>query len=64
MKLDFSTDFRKILKYHISWKSLHLELSNGHGRTDMTKPIVTLRNLPKAPKHWWTIFSICSMCRC
>jgi hypothetical protein len=32
------------------------------GRTDMTKPIVTVRNLPKAPKNWQAIFSTCPMC--
>jgi hypothetical protein len=47
----FSTDFRKILKYHISWN-----LSSGnrvvpYGRTDMTKLIVTFRSYAKAPNE-------------
>jgi hypothetical protein len=58
-----STDFRKILKYQILWKSVHGDLSSMRrdrqtdrrtdGRTehtDMTKLIVVFRNFANAPK--------------
>ena len=61
MKLKFSRQFRKILKYQISWKSVQWELScskrtdrltdrQTDRQTDMTKLIVAFRNFKKAPK--------------
>jgi hypothetical protein len=50
---NFSTDFRKMLKYQISWKSVQLEVSSM--RKDgwiMTKLIVAFRNCAGAPKKW------------
>jgi hypothetical protein len=47
-------DFRKILKYQISGKSMHWELScsmRTDGRTDVTKLIVAFRNFENAPKN-------------
>jgi hypothetical protein len=50
----FSTVFRKIRKYQISWKSTHRD-SETDGRTDeqrnMTKLIVDFRYFAKAPKN-------------
>jgi hypothetical protein len=49
----FSTNFRKIFKYQISWKSVHWELSCSmwtDGRTHTTRPIVAFRNFANAPK--------------
>jgi hypothetical protein len=49
----FWTDFRKILKYKISWKSVHVEpycSMRTDGQTDMTEIIVAFRNFPIAPK--------------
>jgi hypothetical protein len=43
----FLTDFQKILKYQILWKSIHWELSCSmwtDGQTDMTKLRVTFHN--------------------
>jgi hypothetical protein len=50
----FSTDFRKILKYQISWKSVEWEPSSmaADGQTDVTKVIVAFRNFTKAPKKF------------
>jgi hypothetical protein len=51
----FSTDFRKVLKYQISWKSFQwgAELFHADGQTDMTKVIVDLRSFSKTPKKNW-----------
>ena len=53
----FITDFRKIFKFQISWKSAHWETGRvvtcgqTHRRTDMTKRIVALHNFMNAPKN-------------
>jgi hypothetical protein len=50
----FKTDFRKMLKYQISWKSVRWEPSYSirtDGRKGITKLIVTFRNFPNAPKN-------------
>jgi hypothetical protein len=50
----FSTDFRKFLKYQISWKSFQWEPSCSmwtDRRADMMKLIVAFRNFAKAPKN-------------
>jgi hypothetical protein len=61
----FLTDFRKIIKCEISWKSILSEPScciRTEGRTDrqrdMTKLIVAFRSFAKAPRNWAWIFSI------
>jgi len=48
--------FRKIFKYHISWKSVWWESScsmrtdgRTHGRTVMTKLVIAFRNFANAP---------------
>jgi hypothetical protein len=54
MKIEFfSTDFGKVLKYQISWKSVQWEpicSMRTDGQSDMTKLIGTFRNFVKAPK--------------
>ena len=50
---NFSTDFKKILKYQISWKFVQWKPSCRVvpcGLTDVTKPIVTFRNFANASK--------------
>ena len=53
IETSFSTDFRKILKYQIRWKSVQWEPSFFHAdrRTDMTKLIVVLRKFAKVPEN-------------
>jgi hypothetical protein len=71
----FSTDFRKLLKCQISWKSVQWEPSCSMGTdgqtdrlTDMTKLIVAFRNFANAPKncagrcvcvHNWCVHNWC-----
>jgi hypothetical protein len=48
------TDFRKILKYKISWKSIPLELTWtmwADSWTDMMKLTVAFRNFANASEH-------------
>ena len=50
----FSADYRKILKYQISLKSVQWEPScfmRTNGQTDMTKLIVTFCNFGNTPKN-------------
>ena len=50
----FSTDFRKMLEYQISWNSVRWEPScsvRTDGRTDMTKLIVAFHDFANAPKN-------------
>ena len=54
----FSTDFRKICKYQISWKSTQqnpIFSMRTDRRSDMTK-IVAFRNYANAPKNCWCPF--------
>jgi hypothetical protein len=58
MKLEFSTDVRKVLRYQISWKPVYWEQScsmRTDGRKDTTKLIVAFRNFVNAPE-------ICVLC--
>jgi hypothetical protein len=51
----FSTYFRKIIQYQISWKSVMWEPSCSTwigGQTQTTKRIVHFRNFANAPKNW------------
>ena len=52
--LIFPADFRKTLKYKISWNSTQWEAvfpcGQTDGQTDMTMPIVPFRSFVKAPK--------------
>ena len=69
----FSTDFRRRLKYQISWKSVQWEQScsmrtDGRtydGRRDATKLILAFRNFVKAPKNerlvWTPRPSVCGL---
>jgi hypothetical protein len=47
--LAFGTDFKKILKYQFSQKSVQLELSFTHRH--MTQLIIALRNVGNAPEN-------------
>ena len=52
--LIFQTDFRKIIRHKISWKSVQWEQSRSlrkDGRTDVMKLTVGVRNSAKAPKN-------------
>jgi len=60
--LNFSKDFRKIIKYKISWKSVQLELScfmeterQTDWQTDMTKLTATFSNFSNASKEGWLV---------
>jgi hypothetical protein len=58
----FSSYFRKIYKYQISWKSVWWELScymRSDGRTDRTKLIVAFRNFANAPKNAFDFVCVC-----
>jgi hypothetical protein len=50
-----ATDFRKVLKYKISWKSVQWEPScsmlTSDGQADLTQPVVPFRNFAYAPKN-------------
>jgi hypothetical protein len=48
-----STDFRKILKYQISWKSVQWEPSfmRTDVQTDVTKLLVGIRNFANVPNY-------------
>ena len=57
----FPTDFRKDLKYKLSWKSVQWELSCSMrtvGRTDMTKLIFGFCNFANAPKIVSSVFCL------
>ena len=57
----FTTDFRKILKYKILWKSARWEPScslRTDGQADMTKLTVASRHFANALKNWQ-----CCLCR-
>ena len=54
----FSTDFRHLLKFQISWQSVQWEPSwamrtdgQTDRQTDMTKPVVDFRNFVNAPRN-------------
>jgi hypothetical protein len=52
--LIFWTDFRKMLKYQISWKSVQWKENcsvRTDEQTDITEAIVAFRNFAKAPKN-------------
>jgi hypothetical protein len=53
----FSTDFRKILIYQISLKSVQngAELFHADGQIDTRKIIVAFRDFANAPKNWNSI---------
>jgi hypothetical protein len=62
--LIFSTDFLKIHKYQISWKSVWWELScsmRTEGRTDRTNLIVAFRNFAYAPKNAFDFAFVCTV---
>ena len=46
-----STDFRKILKYKTSWKSVQWEMFHAHGGADITKLTVAFRNFTNSPNQ-------------
>jgi hypothetical protein len=61
-----STDFRKILKFRISWKSVQWEPScsmRTDVRTDLTKLIVAFRSFAKASKNYiWLLVCLFLLC--
>ena len=63
----FSIYFRKIIKYKLSLISVHWKASCSRERTDMTKLIISFRNVENAPKNGERAENICrhrTMCVC
>jgi hypothetical protein len=58
--LIFSTYFRKIFKYQISWKSFHWEPSCSI-RTDMTRRKIALWNFAEVPKAFCLVWSFSAL---
>ena len=52
----FSTNFRKMLKYKISWKSVGDELFHAEGGTDGQTGRQTWRSIAKSPKNFLLLF--------
>jgi len=51
MKMEFSKDFRKILKYKFSFQWEASFSMRTDGQTDMTKPIVAIRHFAIMPTN-------------
>ena len=58
----FMTDFKKLLKYQISWKSIQWELSFKCSQRDVMKRIATVRNCANRPKMVKTIEKHSTIC--